>query len=486
MKLKISIIASLWSLLILGAGCKKALDVNTDPNVARNAPVSMLLTSSQLYLSSVVSTEMGINAGLWAQYWTQSTASSQYKTFEQYSPSASTYDRGWGLIYNQALTDLDIVQTQALVQNKKEYVALAMIMKAYAFQLATDAWGDIPFSDALQGETNQILNPKFDNQASVYKGINTLLNDAKGILDSFKTLEVEGDVMFKGDHQKWYQFANTLQLRANLRLAEKSPAEAQAGVEALYAAIAASGIGFLESDAMITFLSVAGNQHPLYAEMVGLRKIQNIVASSTVVDSMIANDDPRRFKLFSKISGEVKGIPQGAYNLPASTPRSIPAPVTGADAANTSSATASVIFISSWESYFLQAEAKARYASLGGDGAAEFKTGIEKSMAFLGADGVNYIDSANWAQFPATGTVQDKIKVIITQKWFSMCGLQNFEAWTEQRRTGYPNFFVQSANSIIGTGKFPGRFFYPNAEVTRNTNFPGQVTIDQKVWWDAN
>jgi hypothetical protein len=64
-----------------------------------------------------------------------------------------------------------------------------------------------------------------------------------------------------------------------------------------------------------------------------------------------------------------------------------------------------------------------------------------------------------------------------------MCGNQGFEAWTEWRRTGYPDFLIQSAT---GVGAKPERFLYPTTESTTNANFPGEQLITAKVWWDVN
>ncbi|HVW99984.1 MAG TPA: SusD/RagB family nutrient-binding outer membrane lipoprotein, partial [Candidatus Babeliaceae bacterium] len=125
-----------------------------------------------------------------------------------------------------------------------------------------------------------------------------------------------------------------------------------------------------------------------------------------------------------------------------------------------------------------------------------FTQGITASFnsysAQLAANGVDptsalatYLATANWAQYPATGTTDQKIRYIITQKWFSMCGNEGFEAWTEWRRTGYPDFFTVSQSSLIGQN-FPRRFLYPFSEVTRNANFPGLVPVTTPVWWDVN
>lgn len=80
--------------------------------------------------------------------------------------------------------------------------------------------------------------------------------------------------------------------------------------------------------------------------------------------------------------------------------------------------------------------------------------------------------------------MQDKIKAIITQKWYAMCGNQGFEAWCELRRTGYPSFLKKSHASILGNDNMPARMIYPQAELTRNSNFPGLKKIDEKIWWD--
>ena len=90
---------------------------------------------------------------------------------------------------------------------------------------------------------------------------------------------------------------------------------------------------------------------------------------------------------------------------------------------------------------------------------------------------------AYWSIYSNTSSLSTKLRTIITQKWFAMCGNQGFEAWCEFRRTGYPDFFVRSANSLIGT-QLPARFLYPTSESTRNSSFPGLAPITTKMWWD--
>lgn len=508
--------------ILLGTGCKKYLDVNTNPNVAQDVPVELLLPSAQVYLGSSLGVDLQVNGSFWAQYWTQSPASSQYKIYDQYAPTSSLYDRVWSLLYSSALSDLDQMEKKGIAGNQRQYVGLAKVLKAYAFQLITDGWGDVPFSQALKGlpEDGGITAPAYDPQTSVYDGIAKLVQDGRALLASADSigLELNGDLIYSGDLVKWQQFANTLELKIYLRLSEKDPVRAQAGVTHIMTT-AMGGAGFIDeaSDAHINYGSAAGNQNPLYSEMSALNKIQNIVGSKTVIDSMNANTDLRVEVFFNPINtGAYVGIAQGNYTIASSTQVSIPNAATGADANTDESALAPVKFITSYESYFLQAEAAARGWGTG-NAQSLFESGITASFAsyssafdalgevlvdspevplnaataadaYINGNADAGIDPAYWAQYPSGGTLQQKLRHIITQKWFSMTGNQGFEAWTEWRRTGYPDFFTVSAQSTIGKtpAAFPHRFFYPDLEVQRNLNFPGQKLITDRVYWDIH
>jgi len=145
-----------------------------------------------------------------------------------------------------------------------------------------------------------------------------------------------------------------------------------------------------------------------------------------------------------------------------------------------------VKLISAAESYFLQAEAVARGWATG-DVTALFRSGVQASFTALGLTTVQadaYLLTAPDAQLPLD--LAGRIRTIITQKYYAMNGFQGFEAWTEWRRTSYPNFLVKSAASTLGTNELPVRLLYPDTEITRNSNFPGLKLVTEKVWWDKN
>jgi hypothetical protein len=473
------------------SGCKKFLDINENPNNPDSAAPNLLLPVSQAAIGQVVGNFFQIYGNIWAQYWTQNPNSSQYKPIDQYSPASTAFDRPWLTLYRNALTNADLI-TKSQAPSLEYTKGIAYLMKAYTFQVATDAFGDIPVNEALQPVA--FPAPKFDAQSVVYDSIFNYID--KGLaLVSVPTSASPGaqDMVFQGNTANWKAFANTLKLRAYLRLAYVDAAKAEAGIKALYA----TNPTFLTVDASIKYLSTGGNENPLYNEMASptLNKVQNIVASTTAISHFDANSDPRVAKFYDLFATDAtakteRSIIQGSYGANSGKQVSPPSPLVGGRASNTASATAPVKLISAAESYFLRAEATTRgwtTEPLIAD--TLYLRGIQTSFVAVGlsvAAANTYFNTADDGKAALTGGTQGYIKAIITQKYYAMCGFQGFEAWTEWRRTGYPTFFVQSAASIIGAGKMPLRMIYPTTEATSNKNFPGLVAINVPVWWDKN
>lgn len=488
---KIKIVAFLALGTLMLGGCKKFLDVNKNPNIANNPGIELVLPSAQVAIAHVLGNNMQVNGSFWAQYWTQSPLANQYKQYDQYAPSTDNYNRAWSTLYSGALADLQYVYNRAAAQNNKQYMAVSQLLTAYTFQLITDAWGDAPYTEALLGlEANgAIVSPGYDLQSAIYDSLFKQVDAAIALIDVNAEIHPHGDdLMYGGDMHLWAKFAYTLKLKMALRLSEVNIVKSQAIVDSI---MNDPNHEFLAAgeDAMIAFSTAGGSENPLYSEIVGVGKTQNIFASATCVDSMNSNSDPRVFEFYKPLSnGTVVGNKQGDYNNATSaTGKSIGNYIVGAEAANPLSAEAPVRFLSSAESALLQAEAAVRFGGSGDE--ASFYEGIDASFEAYGITDATeiayYKDSTYWGVYPYAGTMEEKIRHIVTQKWFAMCGNQGFEAWTEQRRTGYPDFLIQSVNSLIGTKK-PARFLYPTEEINLNSNFPGLKSVDQKVWWDAN
>ncbi len=500
------VIAAAAGLVLSVSSCRKFLDVNTNPNIATYGTVSTLLPAGQLNIGTALGCDMQINGSMWAGYWTQSPNASQYKIIEQYNPGQDNYSYLWDNLYtaNENLYQLIKVADQ---QKKRHYKAIALLLQAYTFQLTTDAFGDVPFKQALKAQPvdGGIVNPKYDSQVVVYNGILKYIDSAEALIQQADAAGPGADdLVYGGDMAKWAKFGYTLKLRSYLRISKINPTWAQTGIAALYATPGVAFIGTGE-DAFIGYGYTTGNKNPLYAEAssVVVNGTQNIVGSSTVIDSMNSNDDYRAYVFFEALTtGQVQGITQGAYNINvAANTYSIPNVYVGGDAANAKSTSAPVNFLTSYESYFLQAEAVARGWAVGNDSTLFYKAvaanfnyysgqmsteiGVDGATAYdiyVNGDVTNGIPAGYWAVYHYAGTVAEKLRHIITGKWFAMCGNQGFEAWTEMRRTGYPDFFVRSITA--GGSGLPKRFLYPTTESVRNSAFPGLLPLTTKMWWD--
>lgn len=482
MKTNIITLLYLSTLLLFSAGCKKFLDVNKDPNNAVDVTVDVLLPSAQTGLTFAVGNTLTINGGIWAQYWTQSPTSSQYKTLDQYAPAEGDFGNVWFNIEADGLENFQKVIDKGNATNQKQYVAIAMLLKAYSFQLSTDLWGDVPFSQAIQGDaTPQILNPKYESQSDIYNGVVKLIDDATKLINPDDVAPGTDDLIYQGDMTKWLHFANTLKLRVGIRLAKKDPTRAATIVKSL------QGADFVQpgESALQNFNSTGGQQNPLYGAIAGpvLNTTQNLVASSTAVNFFSGNSDPRLDVFYDAVGSGVVGIPQGSFNNPPTTNVSPPSAATGANAKDGNSALAPVKLITDYEADFLQAEAIAR-GWLTGDAKAMYEQGITDNFTAYNVDGASDYIAQSAIAYPTGTPIETQVKAIITQKWAAMCGNQTIEAWNEWRRTGYPSFFTISVASIIGAGRYPGIFLYPSSELTRNPNAPkSNHLVYNKVWW---
>jgi hypothetical protein len=466
--------------LLLSTGCKKFLAVNTDPNSSAIAAPATLLPTVEASIAVALGDDYYPFGNIWAQYFTQSAVASQYKVIDQYLQLNSDFNYAWNHLYESALINNQLMIDSSLGNGMKiQYLAIGYVLKAYTLQLTTDAFGDIPLSEALQGVANK--NPVYDKQANVYDSVFSLCEQGKALMNNSDPYNPgAADLIFQGDMDQWVAFANTLELRAALRLTQVAPAAAQAGVAALYAA----GASFLSSNAQITYSSTGGNQNPFYIKEVALGETVNLVASQTVISAFVRNNDARQFVLFVPLAGAdtITYLAQGSFAQNTNEVCSTPSALVAGNPQDPNSALAPVLLISAAESNFLQAEAVSRGWGQG-SAAALFTAGINASFATDGIpdSAASYLLNAPDAQFPAATSAQ--LQAIITQKYYAMCGSQGFEAWTEWRRTGFPNFFVPSAAS---SGRpFPLRFLYPQSELTGNLSYPGTVPETTPVWWDV-
>jgi hypothetical protein len=161
-----------------------------------------------------------------------------------------------------------------------------------------------------------------------------------------------------------------------------------------------------------------------------------------------------------------------------------------------------VYLISLSEIYFLLSEYYSKVDKDTAKAKAYYEAAIEASFESADISGASDVIEA----CPFDGTD----KTLGIQKWIALSGINNFEAWCEMRRLGYPTFGGKKAedvysfgsdnmdpsvlepgdlytpyqvNSEVGANKLVQRFPYANSSVLYNSNCPAEKPLTDKVFW---
>ena len=98
---------------------------------------------------------------------------------------------------------------------------------------------------------------------------------------------------------------------------------------------------------------------------------------------------------------------------------------------------------------------------------------------------------SNWgdtikAKFVAAATIDDKMEILMQQKYIHLNLMQPYELWTELRRTGHPKLEPFTWHATVWT-PFPERVHYPSSEQQNNPTNYAKVSaannITTKIFW---
>jgi hypothetical protein len=502
------------------AGCSKDwLDVNTNPNALPSSTPDYVFTNALTRMTggagNLGSNELG---SYWSGQWTQSASyiisgpQFQYN----YTNADFNYWDGWYDI----LADFDYAQNQALASGQAEFKGPSRVMKAYIFQQIVDCYGNAPYSEALKGST--VLTPKFDDQKEIYENLIKDLDSAIADLQAndFSGVTSSKDVTnFKGNNERWIQFANTLKLRILIRQSRIAGRDAYIIAE-INKAIASSADPFLPAGVDMSvnpgWLATDGKTNPYYdrwgySPAGAVRALARFPRPTKFLfDNLLATNDTFRMKRIAYANGgengnnpgvsqqveniaNYKGVPfgesAGQYTAPSTS-------YIGPSQLIKGEYNRGFYLFQNTELQFLLAEAKQRYGSavnLPLSAEDYYKEGVKQSFRITGTtakyladDPVNKllnsgIDLADWSASP------DKLKAIWMQKWIALTNFSGLEAWCEYRKNNFPNT-PQSAQ-VSGTQR-PLRLYYPGTELGSNrANVESQGNIDvfsNRLFWDVD
>jgi hypothetical protein len=525
------------TLLITTACGKDFLNVNVDPNNPSSASLELVLPGIQAAGAFWTSRTLQERASVYSRQYTNLTGST-------YNVVGSDTGNDFAGLFSAVLKESDVLAVQATEEGRFGYLGIAKVMKAYFYSVAVDMFGDVPYTEALSGET--IQSPKYDDGRSIYDELLTLLDDAnidlQTAIDNGESA-IGTDLVYGNTSSastqftNWMRAANTLKLKLyiNLRLVD--------------APIATSGINALIVDNLFidansnnfqflygTGVAAPENRHPIYQREYAGAASKNFYMDNYFMYKMHSKSDPRlayyifrqgRFAdldfdttpcssrtdcaywdllfadpsadgLIGRDHGDPSGIPGdgglratfGVYPIGGTFDNG-----SGGDQTQGAGAGGAGIipWITSSMRAFMLAEA---VLTLGvtGDAKALMSEGIAESMSavsgFAGSPAISgasitvYTGNAETTYDAAIAISNESaLDVVIQEKYFAEFG-NGFEAYNDIRRTGYPS---DLPFALAPTNPFPLRFQYPPTELTTNINAPNPAPLlSEAVFWDVN
>lgn len=465
-------------------------DTNVNVNGAAEPNLGALLTGAITRYSTLTGREYLTKPVLYVQYMSQVT----YTDEMLYNEAPST----WYGYYIQTLSNLqtiiDVASDEANwnsdIENSgyhSNQVGVAMIMKSVIFKQVTDAFGDIPYSEALNAA---ISVPAYDSQESIYSGLIADVKAARDMMDETK-LGPTGDPIYRGDVVKWKKFANSFLMSLSLQLSKKYPnASGMAATEFKAALTNSNGvIETIDDEAWFTYDPPHNFNNPWAAirptDYFLSKEITDALKGNTALNPTSNRTLDARINIFVD-DVNADGVPYGYSDG------------TGAGAASMSSliwAEGSPLpLMTSAYTYLNRAEAAARGWTTE-DVSTLLEEGIVASYASLSTKyGVDITaDAAAYAaaRVADVSTVAGgALQVIGEEKWVALFP-KGFEAWSEWRRTGYPT--LVPATDYVNNGAIPRRLVYPSEEAGLNPSgyksgvaalSPASDNNSSKVWWD--
>lgn len=520
-------------IILVGCNTKELLDINNNPQAKPTINLNFLFTNAQLSAASggiddhARQFNWKTNIGL-CSYAIQHLAylSQGIGPGDKYTEDFEASFVPFQYLYTGTLKNVNeiLYQVDSGFAKEQDYNNLkqaSRILKAFTFHRLTDYYGSVPYFNALKNHDG-IFFPSYDKQKDIYIDLLKELDEATG---AFTTARpdgfAEGDLFYNGDIDKWRRWGYSLMLRLAMRISNVDAATANT-----YVAKAVAGGVFTSNDDNVFVPMAIGpirenNQNGLSRSFIPGDGGQSTIMSKTFIDflkganpSSPADDDPRLMILCGGIGtwnsedawtpvntnpGDQKGMPNGKDETML---RAIEGISAGANFnPNLIYSKINPKLLDRDEPYqimnyaeveFLLAEAAER--SIGGlspaDAKSHYETGVKAAMQMLVKYDASFLVTdtqvASYLETYPYGVTRPALEMIGDQLWVSQF-LNWWEAWSNYRRTGYPNLVPTNYPGNITNGVIPTRLNYPTSEVSGNPNYEAGATQPNKwttkVWW---
>lgn len=205
-------------------GCKKFLDVNTNPVVPQFPNVS------SVFPTQIAAYPRGLQydaryVSRYIQNFNSYTTNATNVNWDRmgYTGASDTNGDIWRQAYIGFGRNLKYIIETGIKNQQWDYVGAALAMQAAIYQYTTDHHGDIIFSEAFNDNQTAF---KFDDQETVYKGIDSICRLALIYLsnENYNPTQdrlAKGDYVYNGAVSKWIKYTYGILARNFHRLTNK-------------------------------------------------------------------------------------------------------------------------------------------------------------------------------------------------------------------------------------------------------------------------
>jgi len=206
--------------IFVASSCTSLVDgINDNPNdiIISDIDAELFLTGALLANISAQSGHMNRIAGMYTGQLIGFT--SLYSNIYGFALSTAEAIGTWSRIYVGCIPNLRQIRGEA--QGDPLLRGITEVVEAHAIGTAASLFGDVPYSEI---NDPQIVDPKFDDQVSVFNAAIALLDQAITSLGSASSRSLSPDIHFGGDAENWMAVAYTLKARYLLQQRDYSGA----------------------------------------------------------------------------------------------------------------------------------------------------------------------------------------------------------------------------------------------------------------------
>jgi len=280
---------SLLFILLIGVSCTDQLrkdQLEQAENVDRMTSARYLLAGSIVRITTYYQTEAFSEDNYLAimEYY-QQLFSVKAQSYEEFTKAPSNWGREFDLLYDTK-AGIDVAMDEGLPST----AAAQQILQAFMFELLTNIYGDIPFSEALKGREG-VVQPKYDPQQDVYEGLLKIIDDAVATLKSSSdVIDPEQDLLYEGNKKGWIRLANSIKVRLLVNSYEAFGGSKKAELETASKSLL---IDANEWNANMDYVGSNDDDSWYYGRTGDDNELTRRKPSVTFIKALKDNDDPR-------------------------------------------------------------------------------------------------------------------------------------------------------------------------------------------------